>query len=387
METSISNYWENIKSFYSFIDKPVFGGMLSYIFVALFIIAIVKKLSLKKMAFDLFGEKERQKKAVKWLILIVPCICYLLLVSKIAVYITDRYLSPIYAVSVVWVICGVCLISYRWFNERYRYIVISIILAVMTVNGWRNCTWETSYKSSKSLLETNQEYAEQNALYIYGDAWKVQPSFLQVIQHKSVTFFKNTNIGAMYGAKNNFDDKLVVYIENSLDAQSIINKIYEAYPLLNSYKKLGSFGYSSSYYLWGEGIQTKKYKIYDYNHSFTLGSRSGVISSKENIGLSANDSVVQQIQKAGEQYGILMIGNLAIDIKGGSFSEGNGIQLYVNNGTNAQKWRISANDDGTITIFSVSGDLVLSYDENKNVYLSKYNADNNSQKWRLEEIN
>lgn len=387
MDASISNYWDNIKSFYSFIDKPVFGGMISYIFVALFTIAVLRKISFKKKVLELFGEKEIQERTVKWLILVLPSICYLLLVSKIAVYITDRYISPIYAVSVVWVISLVCLFAYKWFNEKYCYIVIGVILSVMTVNGWHSCIWETSYKASKELLETTQEYAEQNAVYVYGEAWKVQPSFLQVIKHKSVTFFKNTNIGAMYGIKNNLEDKLVVYIDNSLDAQGIINKVYEAYPLLNSYKKLGSFGYSSSYYLWGEGIQTKKYRIYNYDHDFTLGSSSGIINSGESVGLSVNDSVVQQIQKDNGQYSILMIGNLALDIKGGSLAEGSSIQLYVNNNTSAQKWRLFENDDGTMTIFSANDDLVLAYDEKGNVYLSRYNSNDNSQKWRFEQIN
>ena len=191
----------------------------------------------------------------------------------------------------------------------------------------------------------------------------------------------------MYGIKNNLDDKLIVYIEDSLDAQSMINRVYEAYPLLNSYKKLGSFGYSSSYYLWGEGIQTKKYRIYDYNHNFTLGSSNGITNNGEKIELSANGNVVQYVQKDSEQYGTLMIENLVIDIKDGFFTEGNGVQLYVNNNTDAQKWRISANDDGTITIFSMRDDLVLAYDENKNVYLSKYNVNDNLQKWSFEEIN
>lgn len=387
LDASISNYWDNIKSFYSFIDKPVFGGMISYIFVALFTIAVLRKISFKKKVLKLFGEKEIQEKTVKWLILVLPSICYLLLVSKIAVYITDRYISPIYAVSVVWIISLVCLFAYKWFNEKYCYIVIGVILSVMTVNGWHSCIWETSYKASKELLEATQEYAEQNAVYVYGEAWKVQPSFLQVIKHKSVTFFKNTNIGAMYGIKNNLEDKLVVYIDNSLDAQGIINKVYEAYPLLNSYKKLGSFGYSSSYYLWGEGIQTQKYRIYNYYHDFTLGSSSGIINSGESVGLSVNDSVVQQIQKDNGQYSILMIGNLALDIKGGSLAEGSSIQLYVNNNTNAQKWRLFENDDGTMTIFSANDDLVLAYDERGNVYLSRYNSNDNSQKWRFEQIN
>lgn len=180
------------------------------------------------------------------------------------------------------------------------------------------------------------------------------------------------------------DEELVVCIINSCDQQAVLNKILSFCPFLNSYKKLGGHERNTSYYLYGDNIGISERHIYDYSRKHAIGCINASGGNGENICLMDGVYGITEVSYAKEQYLNLWIGDKVLDVKNGIFEAGNNIQLFDYNGTNAQKWRLQYNEDGTVTFFSNSTDLVMSVNDNGNICLNTYNAEDNSQKWRIE---
>lgn len=155
--------------------------------------------------------------------------------------------------------------------------------------------------------------------------------------------------------------------------------------MINTYQEIGGFGYATSYYLYGSEVEKNQAHIFNYEHNKMLGCQDVKYASKENVCLTDYDTVVQSNFGA-DQYGTLWLGNKVLDISGGALVDGSNIQLYENNGSNAQKWEIWNNDDGTITIVSMDEQLVMAYGEDGNVYLSTYREGDMSQRWWMEVV-
>ena len=88
-------------------------------------------------------------------------------------------------------------------------------------------------------------------MYIGDTEWKMHRNFLEVSKLRSVTFFgNNIEILAEMDDLNNQSDYVLFVMENN-DVEKIVNQIFQICPQINSYEKLGSYGYTTSYYLYG----------------------------------------------------------------------------------------------------------------------------------------
>lgn len=82
-------------------------------------------------------------------------------------------------------------------------------------------------------------------------------------------------------------------------------------------------------------------------------------------------------------------GNHVIDLNGSLTHDGNNIQIWTKNNTNAQKWNIWPNGDGTYTIASVINDNCVidlngsHTNDGNNIHIWKRN-NTNAQKWYFE---
>ena len=78
---------------------------------------------------------------------------------------------------------------------------------------------------------------------------------------------------------------------------------------------------------------------------------------------------------------VIEMGGMVLDIAGARYADGTNIQMFVANGTDAQKWRIIANEDGSFSLLTMLGDFALAYGEEGNIYLAEYHEEDQSQKW------
>lgn len=386
---TIWEYGKRLKDFYGFIDGQIFGGMLTYALVALIVLFLWKIACLEDMPLSRgMEERERRDKGkdtekTGWILAIGPCICYLLLVSRIAVYVTDRYLFPIYAIIPA-AVTGLIYWGSRQLVKKNKWVLTGILLSAVIVNSWKMCSWPYLYKDSAALLETAEQYGKEDNLYVYDQNYKISSSFYEVSRYKSVTFFHRDRIEMLRDSPVKNNGSLVVTVMDSCGTEDILNKILEICPLLDSYKRLGSFGYATSYYLEGKNCHVEEYRIYDYGHEKLLGCAEAF--EGKNIGITEDDSTIRGVfyQETGMMN--LWVDNWVLDIKNGMMEEGNNIWLWEYNGSGAQEWKVWDNGDGTVSLVSHDEQFALTRSQEGDVCLGERKEGDISQKWWMEAV-
>lgn len=113
--TSLTEIENRLKNYFSIIDGQVFGGILLYVFVAL-LFGLILFLSEKEHG----GRKKKLAAEKEYILIFIPVIFYFLIVAKIAVYITDKYMFPIYGIILVGIGCVLAQMTQRCFSRKMR---------------------------------------------------------------------------------------------------------------------------------------------------------------------------------------------------------------------------------------------------------------------------
>lgn len=247
---SVSNFVDNslivslerMRKYFNIVDTQLFGGLFIYIFFILILfLLITPKDTFKRLML------ERKITVIRYLCIIISVVLYFVLISKIAVYFTDRYMVPIYAVLFAVVFCGIYECIHMLERRQYVYL-FSILMVIMNVNSWRNINWQYLYKDSEALIENASDYSNVDCLYIYDATWKLNSSYYEVSKYHSVTFVKNdkldllTNLGGI-------EQKYHLIVMTTGEDEEILEDIISVFPELDTYDYLGGYAYSNTYYV------------------------------------------------------------------------------------------------------------------------------------------
>lgn len=237
-DASASDYLERLSIFFGYINRQIFGGLLP-VFAVLLAAAIV--LSWKK--------KRHWDNHPKVWLLLLPCLAYFILVSKIAAYSYDRYIQPIYPVVVIlggYMICYVC---GKLSLKKVTAHCTMAVLAVTAALGLFRCQWEYLYRESESLLEQAEKHAGSQCIYIYDWAWKAQPSFYEARNYESVTFISQDHLELLDEMELE-EDGIVLCIMDTCEQEPVLEKLESCYGGALSKETIGQYFFSTSYYIY-----------------------------------------------------------------------------------------------------------------------------------------
>lgn len=249
-----SDYWENFKEFYNIIDCQMFGKNLGYILVGLILLTAIRysknHLGLldgnkaEKVSFGL-----DRKTVIRYLLALIPCFSYFMLVTKMTFTSADRYILPIYAVLWGGILC-MTLTIIKHLIEKRTFMIISVAMAALIVVGsYQNTRWEYLYRESKPFLEKVEEYRNLDCICVLnGKSYMLYPEFAEYINYKSITFItpeelKENGINQWITTNG----VVVSFIENK-DTGEYLQKVMEENGY-SGYEELGGFGYDRTYYL------------------------------------------------------------------------------------------------------------------------------------------
>lgn len=249
---SLKDLENRVKTFFQMLDLQEFGGILVYLIVGGVILLFLSPLFQDKI----IETEEKEKKIncfFEWMLLVFPVITYFCLVSKSAVYLADRYIYPIYAVTLFLIIVGFGRLTCHWIQFIDLQISILVIMSVLIIVGtWSNMSWPYLYQNEAKRMGIIEEYENLNAIVVYDAIWKTQQMYPEMTYMNSSTFITEEEIGLLDDYKYKNDKEIFVLISWS-NHESTLTEIMEKLPCVSKYEKLCEFGYHTVYRLFGEG--------------------------------------------------------------------------------------------------------------------------------------
>lgn len=239
---------DRIKEFVRIINGQLFGNLLRWILllmILLLIVIVVK--SIKK-------EEEKHWRlslddVQKYIVAFLPMVCYFLMIGKIAAYLSDRYMFPVYALLQMSIMGTLTVLLVKIMPKRTGIACAGVLLWVMTANIWKIGEWKYLYLSSVPLLEQEKAYEDVDCLYIYDAEWKTQASFMEVPGYHSVTFIKNDDLQLLKDTACAEKDRLIVVVIG--DREQILGQIQDICPQLTEIETIGEYSYGKTSYLHG----------------------------------------------------------------------------------------------------------------------------------------
>ena len=242
---SVTDYVNRLKGFYEFFDVQLFGGLLSVGLVLLIIGGLAFNAEKKDLKTNVVG--------IKWLLLLIPSVLYFAVIAKMAVYIEERYISPIFAVVIVLFLGalygGLSQVCY----DKAKKFVLVVISAIMVVNGWKSVEWRYLYKGSEAYIEKTESYSDVECIMIYDMLYKTHMSYLEAANYKSITFLHADSSGWLADMDIANNEELIVVLISQEEEK--LSEVIEMCPNLDGYEKIGAFGYGTTYYLYGLDLE------------------------------------------------------------------------------------------------------------------------------------
>ena len=244
-DSSGESYRDRLRDFYRILDGQLFGGLFVKaiglgLLVALFILIIKRKG---------ISRKEFREKVFPYVMIGGPCILYFLLVSKIAVYIVDRYFHPIYPILIVLTVSFLSQVARKITFRKLACVALCFLLLVLTLKEWR-LNRPYLYKHSRELLNQAVEHADLDCILIYSTTGEVNLAFYEVRNYNSSMFFQKEDIYKLSDIEFDSSRGFIAIIANSCNMEETLEFFLETFPDINAEEYLGSFINTTSYYLY-----------------------------------------------------------------------------------------------------------------------------------------
>lgn len=238
------------KAYFEILNNNVFGGLLGLIISIIFFFLLINFIKFDNDEVLLC--KIEKVTAFRYICLLIPAFCYLLLISKSAPYNTDRYLSPIYAVTIAGLMCLLYTCFASILTKRKNVVsIFTVVVAIIASLGLSNCSWDYLNKNNEEHITNAEIYGESaDAICLYDEPWKINPYFLEISSCSTSTFYNITNYEEFKENVNieNLGDKLAFFLIG-MDADSFISSFVAEFPEYSIVKDDGAFAYGKSFYL------------------------------------------------------------------------------------------------------------------------------------------
>ncbi len=181
------------------------------------------------------------------------CLGYFLIVSKISVYIVDRYMVAIYPlVILVVVLVFINLTKFCTSNKIVPHIVCIFFIFLSLTGLWKNDIFYL-YKDTQKVIDIAKENSDLPCLVVYDADWKLTAYYLELTNYKQLIFVSKDNLHLLR-ALNKYD-RLIAYLILtddfiiSPDNKVILDTLLEVNKGLEKYDEEFSSEYAITYLL------------------------------------------------------------------------------------------------------------------------------------------
>jgi len=245
------DFFAKIKNMFGIINSQLFGGYGNILlFGFLLFWAFIKFYRKKEGKIKQFETtfKITEKQLFSYILMFVPAVIFFLIISKLTIAITDRYVFAIFgvfffSVSMVWI----QMISYFSISKRLKLLLLIALFSITTIGTFNRMYWPYLYRNSKEFLSNAKMHPNKNCICFYNKKWKIQPMFMEARNYRSIKFINVTKKELFFEQVLKIRDNKIIlsFVGVNADDEKTFLKYLSGHFV--EVQKLGSYGYGSSY--------------------------------------------------------------------------------------------------------------------------------------------
>lgn len=247
---SWSHFVYKFKTAYSIVDSQLFGGLFAILLIGVGITVIVKLILQKVKKPECVKREtgiENENWLIKWLLLWIPVVMYFITISKIAVFVTDRYFHPVYGLLILLVVSSMCVVLEKVLPVKW---VFAVLLGISLFSTFREFgdNWFYLYRGTRPFLNAAAMYNDKDCIHVFNMPYEIDPAFYEISNYDRVVFVPMWDISGIEGLELNAEKGLILSIGTACDLESVKEKIQKAWPELTVYEEIGGHSFSVTYY-------------------------------------------------------------------------------------------------------------------------------------------
>lgn len=244
-------HWQNFKEYCGILNEQLFGGLFVFLLIGAALLLLWGLIQRKKSSESGIDWRIDRESIWDCCIAFLPTAGYVVLVSMVAPYNTDRYVMAVFAMIVIFLLWGTDEVLSFCLSHKaaVKNGIFAAVCAVLLFSIWKDFRWPYLYLNSAERLEEMEEYSDVDGLCVLDVGWKISGNFNDIIKLKTMTFFENDISGLewMDGLKEK--DEYLLYVVGN-DPEQTINQIYEICPQINTADYLWRVDYADIYHLY-----------------------------------------------------------------------------------------------------------------------------------------
>lgn len=236
-----SGYLDGLLDFARIINGHLSGGMLGILivaFLALFFFSLIKK-------------RQLTTSLQLWCMILIPSLLFYMLISKMAVYHYDRYISPIYPLIILLITgmiyyCAAALTQ----NKTFQYMLLYFVGAICIVTSYFGCDW-SYFERNDTSLTTAETFADYDCIVVTSVTDFYTPTiYFEAIKYDSLTFLTTRQLNRYTDTDAFHREPVVVYVmEMVKDDKEILNNMITLNPDYTRYTHFVGDQYFKAYLL------------------------------------------------------------------------------------------------------------------------------------------
>ena len=228
-------YLKQLKEFCHIISKNLFGGLLLLFALALMFL-MIESLVKKSGRTNVFASLLQT--------IMIPCVFYILILSKITVYLDQRYVFPIYAVLYAAMFAPLTVVLKRYMKDS---VVVACVVGISFVSlalAYVKPDFLFLYRDNSLPDVISENYADLDSIVLTNSDWRCVT--LYKIVTDTTTFSYENDYSPLYANGLIYDEEAIIYALDEIQAQMLVQEM----PNVDSYEPIGGHLYFTAYHVY-----------------------------------------------------------------------------------------------------------------------------------------
>lgn len=253
LQGGFQEHIDHLESYLQILNREFFGYHFK-VFVFLMLSLVVMGVIVQRKKIKISENfKINNDKIWDGIILVLPSICYIIMIAKVAPYRVDRYVMGTFGLIIITFLLILKKVLEFCFSDKKIVKNVAMVLiclgTLVSINQEFNISY--LYLGDEEFLNTMESYADVDALCVTPEGWRISGNFNDMIRLNSLTFFRNEidTLGEMEELKNK--EEYILYVVDN-EAEDIINRVYEICPQITACEEIGKADVAYVYHLYAE---------------------------------------------------------------------------------------------------------------------------------------